>query len=76
MFLRLSEAGAEIDLNEDTINLKMDRKPKTSRHFNCTISPFSNRYAGAIISLNTIAEGKSTVVETILKIIYACSRAN
>jgi len=64
---KLTDAGAKIDLNEDTINLKMDKNPRPVDVSTAPYPLFPTDMQAQFISLNTIAEGQSTVVETIFE---------
>ena len=64
---KLSEAGAKIKIKEDTINLKMDNSLKPVNVSTAPYPLFPTDMQAQFISLNTIADGKSSVVETIFE---------
>jgi len=63
----LSEAGAKIDINADTINLKMNKNLKPVDISTAPYPLFPTDMQAQFISLNTIADGQSSVVETIFE---------
>jgi UDP-N-acetylglucosamine 1-carboxyvinyltransferase len=64
---KLTEAGAKIDINTDTINLKMNKNLKPVDISTAPYPLFPTDMQAQFISLNTIAEGKSSVIETIFE---------
>ncbi len=64
---KLSEAGAKIKIEDDIINLKMDRDIKPVDISTAPYPLFPTDMQAQFISLNTIAKGQSTVVETIFE---------
>ena len=64
---KLTEAGARIDINGDTIRLQMDKNLKPVNISTAPYPLFPTDMQAQFISLNTIAEGQSSVVETIFE---------
>ena len=64
---KLSEAGAKIKIEDDVINLKMDRDINPVDISTAPYPLFPTDMQAQFISLNTIAKGQSTVVETIFE---------
>ena len=64
---KLREAGAEITTDNDSINLKMDSPLKSVDISTAPYPLFPTDMQAQFISLNTIAQGKSKVVETIFE---------
>tara|TARA_B100000161_G_scaffold264441_1_gene237728 strand:- start:1810 stop:3072 length:1263 start_codon:yes stop_codon:yes gene_type:complete len=64
---KLSEAGAKIKIEDDIINLKMDKDIKPVDISTAPYPLFPTDMQAQFISLNTIAKGQSTVVETIFE---------
>ena len=64
---KLSEAGAKIKIEDDIINLKMDRDIKPVDISTAPYPLFPTDMQAQFISLNTIAKGQSTVIETIFE---------
>ena len=64
---KLSEAGAKIKIEDDIINLKMDRDINPVDISTAPYPLFPTDMQAQFISLNTIAKGQSTVVETIFE---------
>ena len=64
---KLTEAGAKIDINADTIHLKMNKNLKPVDISTAPYPLFPTDMQAQFISLNTIAEGQSSVVETIFE---------
>jgi UDP-N-acetylglucosamine 1-carboxyvinyltransferase len=67
VILKLIEAGAKINIKKDTINLKMESSLKPVDISTAPYPLFPTDMQAQFISLNTIAEGKSSVVETIFE---------
>ena len=64
---KLSEAGAKIKIEDDVINLKMDRDINPVDISTAPYPLFPTDMQAQFISLNTIAKGQSTVIETIFE---------
>ena len=64
---KLSEAGAKIKIKDDVINLKMDRDINPVDISTAPYPLFPTDMQAQFISLNTIAKGQSTVIETIFE---------
>ena len=64
---KLSEAGAKIKIEDDIINLKMDRDINPVDISTAPYPLFPTDMQAQFISLNTIAKGQSTVIETIFE---------
>lgn len=65
---KLREAGAKIDLEKDTITLDMEgRRPKAVSLVTAPYPAFPTDLQAQIIALNSVAEGTSTVKETIFE---------
>ena len=64
---KLSEAGAKIKIEDDVINLKMDRDINPVDISTARYPLFPTDMQAQFISLNTIAKGQSTVIETIFE---------
>ena len=64
---KLSEAGAKIKIEDDLINLKMDRDINPVDISTAPYPLFPTDMQAQFISLNTIAKGQSTVIETIFE---------
>ena len=64
---KLSEAGAKIKIEDDEINLKMDRDINPVDISTAPYPLFPTDMQAQFISLNTIAKGQSTVIETIFE---------
>ena len=67
VLIKLTEAGAKINIKNDTINLKMETSLKPVDISTAPYPLFPTDMQAQFISLNTIAEGKSSVVETIFE---------
>ena len=64
---KLSEAGAKIKIEDDVINLIMDRDINPVDISTAPYPLFPTDMQAQFISLNTIAKGQSTVIETIFE---------
>ena len=64
---KLSEAGAKIKIKDDVIDLKMDRDINPVDISTAPYPLFPTDMQAQFISLNTIARGQSTVIETIFE---------
>ena len=64
---KLSEAGAKIKIEDDVINLKMDRDINPVDISTAPYPLFPTDMQAQFISLNTIAKGQSTVIDTIFE---------
>ncbi len=64
---KLTEAGAKIKIKDDVINLKMDRDINPVDISTAPYPLFPTDMQAQFISLNTIAKGQSTVIETIFE---------
>ena len=64
---KLSEAGAKIKIEDDIINLKMDSDINPVDISTAPYPLFPTDMQAQFISLNTIAKGQSTVIETIFE---------
>ena len=64
---KLSEAGAKIKIEDDVINLRMDRDINPVDISTAPYPLFPTDMQAQFISLNTIAKGQSTVIETIFE---------
>jgi UDP-N-acetylglucosamine 1-carboxyvinyltransferase len=63
----LQEAGAEIQVTGNTINLKMDQRPKAVNVRTLPYPAFPTDMQAQFMAMNTIAEGNAMVVETIFE---------
>ena len=64
---KLSEAGAKIKIEDNIINLKMDKDINPVDISTAPYPLFPTDMQAQFISLNTIAKGQSTVIETIFE---------
>jgi len=65
---KLREAGAKIEVGEDWISLDMEgRRPKAVNIRTAPYPAFPTDMQAQFLALNTIAEGTSTVVETVFE---------
>ncbi len=64
---KLHEAGADIQVTENTINLQMHQRPKAVNLRTAPYPAFPTDMQAQFMALNSIAEGSSMVVETIFE---------
>jgi UDP-N-acetylglucosamine 1-carboxyvinyltransferase len=64
---KLREAGARIELSANTIDLKMDARPRSAGLRTAPYPAFPTDMQAQFIALNAIAEGTAMIVETIFE---------
>jgi UDP-N-acetylglucosamine 1-carboxyvinyltransferase len=68
VLLKLEEAGAKIEVGEDWISLDMEgRRPKAVNIRTAPYPAFPTDMQAQFTALNSIAEGQSTIVETVFE---------
>ncbi|MDX8378526.1 MAG: UDP-N-acetylglucosamine 1-carboxyvinyltransferase [Gallionella sp.] len=67
VLVKLREAGAQLDINDDRITLKMTTRPRAVSLRTAPYPAFPTDMQAQFMALNTIANGQSMVVETIFE---------
>ena len=71
---KLIETGADLQTNKNSIKLDMKgRRPQAVNIRTSAYPNFPTDMQAQFMALNSIAKGNSTITETILKSLYACT---